>query len=112
MRKCGWLIVVLLLLAGEACFFLAQSWGQTPLDAYHRFHLNEEEVGDELTCTNCHTIPSNAATRQEYSFSDRPYHSACEDCHDDDFENDITAGIVCRNLPYRNRSRCCCFSDG
>lgn len=96
MRKCGWLIVMLLLLAGEAGLFLAESLGKTPIEAYHRFHLDEDEVGDQLTCPDCHQIPSNPARGEEYSFSNRPYHSACEDCHDDDFENDVTAGIVCR----------------
>ena len=92
MRKCGWLIVMLLVLAGTECLFLAQSWGQAPIEGYHRLHVEDED----LACSACHKIPSNPAKGGEYSFSERPYHSACQDCHDDDFENDITTGVVCR----------------
>ncbi len=49
--------------------------------------LHQMHVGElELSCTDCHETAKAPKPGHELSFSVRPGHSACDGCHEDEFE--------------------------
>jgi hypothetical protein len=58
----------------------------------HQFHLEDQE----MECTECHRRPANLAPGRELVFSERPDHTACEDCHDEVNDPETPEGPVCR----------------
>jgi hypothetical protein len=90
MRERKWLLAVLFFFWGGMAF-APETQAQPGAEAFHRFHVNEQG----MACTDCHKTSEKSAPGQELSFSKKPYHPACTDCHDDDFGNDQTAGVIC-----------------
>lgn len=83
--------ILLLLFAGVGIVVTPKAQAQKGTEAFHRFHIDDQS----LACTDCHSTPKEPAPGQEISFSERPYHPACTDCHNDDFTSDVAAGPIC-----------------
>jgi len=71
---------------------VAEAQEVTAIEAFHGFHI--DDIG--LACTDCHNTPEKPAPGHELSFSERPYHPACEDCHEDVFESGEVTSPICQ----------------
>ncbi len=97
-----------LLLCWAGAAPVVEGQAQSGPEAFHHFHIDDQGLG----CTDCHSTPKKPAPGHELSFSQPPYHPACEDCHADAFKNDNIAGSICLTCHTAQEEELAAFPTG
>jgi len=81
---------------------------QDPSDAFHGFHVGVLQKD----CTDCHSLPDKPPPGDELSFSKRPSHAACQDCHADVFASRAVSGPICFTCHISKDAQLAAFPSG